>query len=81
MDVYKKAVCAQLREDIHSYLKLLSREGVRVSIEGHIFPISKTAEIIAVNEEVCYMPDFLRDEKGNLIEVRYDRIALSQKCC
>ena len=43
--------------------------------------ISKTAEIIAVNEEVCYMPDFLRDEKGNLIEVRYDRIALSQKCC
>ncbi len=76
MDVYKKAVCAKRREDIQAYLKLLSREGVRVSIEGHVFPISKTAEIMSVNEEVCYMPDYLRDESGQLVEIRYDRVIL-----
>lgn len=76
MDVYKKAVCAKRREDIQTYLKLLSREGVRVSIEGYVFPISKAAEIMSVNEEVCYMPDYLRDENGQLVEVRYDRVFL-----
>ncbi len=76
MDVYKKAICAKQREELQAYLKLLSQEGVRVSIEGHVFPISKAAEIMSVNEEVCYMPDYLRDESGHLIEVRYDRIPL-----
>jgi len=76
LDAYKKAVRAQLREDIYSYLKSLSSEGVRVSIEGHVFPLDEAAEIIAVSEEVCYMPDYLRDENDKLIEVRYDRVVL-----
>ncbi len=76
MDIYKKAVCAKQRKDLQAYLKLLSQEGVRVSIEGHVFPISEAAKIMSVNEEVCYMPDYLRDESGQLIEIRYDRIVL-----
>ncbi len=76
MDVYKKAVYARIRKDIFTYLKMLSLKGIRVTIEGYVFPITKAAEILSVNEEVCYMADYLSDDTGRLVEVRYDRVTL-----
>ena len=51
------------------------RKGVKVSLGGVRMPVSKIARICAVREEGKYMGDYIIDEAGELIEVRFDRVS------
>ncbi|MBO4903131.1 MAG: hypothetical protein J5518_10090 [Lachnospiraceae bacterium] len=67
----------QRQQEAYAYLDTLSKAGMRVSVEGYYLPLAQMAKMISLSEEICYMPDFVTDTKGKLVEVRFDRVALT----
>lgn len=59
------------------YLNQLSQTGARISVEGYFLPLREVAKLLTLSEEICYMPDFLTNDKGDLVEVRFDRVRLT----
>ena len=51
------------------------RKGVKVSLGGMRMPVSAIAKICAVKEEGKFMGDYIIDEAGELIEIRFDRVS------
>lgn len=49
------------------------RRGVELYLEGKPTSPADILECM-VNEEALYMPDFVLDDNGELIQIRYDRI-------
>lgn len=76
MDNYAIAVQEQNRTNILTELTMYTKRGIIVTIEGYHFPVEVVADLISVCEGYCYMPDFLRNDDGNLCEVRFQRIKL-----
>ncbi len=49
--------------------------GAKVSVSGKYLPAdSKISNIKEVSEDAAYMPDFVEDDSGRVIEVRFDRV-------
>lgn len=61
-------------ESVYSELSEYVRRGVRVSVQGKEYPVGKSARIMTVNENDCYMPDMTFDEYGMVKRVNYDKI-------
>ena len=59
------------------YLNQLSPTGARISVEGYFLPLREVAKLLTLSEGICYMPDFLTNDKGDLVEVRFDRVRLT----
>lgn len=73
-DMYHKEVQKMRYECFYDVLSEYERQGIKVSIQGVCFPVEKSAEIMSVNEDECYMPDLIMDNSGKVIEVNYDKI-------
>ena len=65
------------QQEVSAYLDDLSQTGTRISMEGYSIPLTQMARVITLSEGICYMPDYLTDEKGNLVEIRFDRVYLT----
>lgn len=65
------------QEETATYLDRLSREGVRIFVEGYPVPPALMARMISVSEGFCYMPDFVDNDRGKLVEVRFNRVSLN----
>lgn len=57
-----------LQELIH-----FAEAGIAVTLEGELQPLSEIADI-CMREEGEYMGDFILDDQGILVEIRYDKI-------
>ena len=75
-DPLEELLRKHMQQEVRSNLERLFRAGTKVTVEGHHFPISEMARVISLSEGVCYMPDYLTDEAGKLVEVRFDRVRL-----
>ena len=62
-------------QELKAQLAEYYRKGVKVSLGGVRMPVGKIAQICAVREEGKYMGDYIIDEAGELIEVRFDRVS------
>ncbi|MDO4187909.1 MAG: hypothetical protein Q4D29_02865 [Lachnospiraceae bacterium] len=61
-------------ESLLNILKGYEGRGIRVTVEGILYPVQKCAEIMSYNEGDCFMPDINFDNLGRIVEVNYDRI-------
>ena len=55
------------QREVKAYLNRLSKSGTKLSVEGYSIPLSQMAKVISLSEGVCYMPDYLTDEDGDLV--------------
>ena len=52
-------------------------KGALVSQGGkYLSPASQMGKIRALFEDIRYMEDFMEDDEGNIIEVRFDRVSV-----
>ena len=52
-------------------------KGALVSQGGkYLSPIDQMEKIRALFEDLRYMEDFMEDDEGNIIEVRFDRVSI-----
>ncbi|MCR4924624.1 MAG: hypothetical protein K5931_11505 [Lachnospiraceae bacterium] len=60
---------------IKGYLTHCIEKGAKVSIGGiYLSPEKEMSKILAVSEDSRYMPDFMEDRKGEVFEVRFDKV-------
>ncbi|MCR5790736.1 MAG: hypothetical protein K6G83_12675 [Lachnospiraceae bacterium] len=53
------------------------KKGALVSKGGeYLSPIYQMEHIRALLEDLHYMEDFMEDEDGNVVEVRFDRVSI-----
>ncbi|MCR5267156.1 MAG: hypothetical protein K6E16_01385 [Lachnospiraceae bacterium] len=76
-DPLEELLKQQEQQDVLAYLNQLSQNGTQISVEGHVVPLEQLAKVISLSEGICYMPDYLRNEKGNLTEIRFNRVYLT----
>ena len=76
-DPLEELLKQQKQQDVLEYLNNLSQDGIRISVEGHFFPLEQLAKVMTFSEGICYMPDYLRNDRGNLTEIRFDRVFLT----
>ena len=60
-------------------LKKYKRQGTHITLEGEEYPISKIAQACMAEEEGTYMGDYVFDDSGKLVELRFDKISLPKK--
>ena len=52
-------------------------KGALVSQGGnYLSPVSQMEKIRALFEDLRYMEDFMEDDEGNIVEVRFDRVSI-----
>ena len=59
---------------LRAQLSVLEKAGIKLYLNG----VPSNTEYIVQNcvrEDTMYMPDYITDEKGNIKEVRYDKIS------
>lgn len=64
-------------ENLCDVLSGYEQRGIRVSVQGVELPVTKSAEIMSVHENACYMPDIIMDNVGKIVEINYDRVSLT----
>lgn len=67
----------QIRQDnkvLQENLEVMHRNGIALFLEGEM---STPVEIAGkcVQEDSCYMADYVIDDRGYLTEVRYDKVS------
>ena len=61
---------------IFNYLLSTIQRGALVSRGGeYLSPVSQMDRIRALFEDVGYMEDFMEDDEGRVIEVRFDKVS------
>ena len=55
-------------------MKRYEKQGVEITLSGERSSPEQIASACAVREHGCYMGDYIWNEKGNLEEIRYDKI-------
>lgn len=76
-DPLEELVRENRQKDLQVYLSQLSQTGAKISVEGYTLPIREVAKLITLSEGICYMPDFLTNDDGRIVEVRFDRVRLT----
>lgn len=59
-------------------LKPYIKCGTRLTLEGRPVSLERLAETCAVMERGSYMRDYISDSEGRLIEIRFDKVEVSQ---
>ncbi|MCR5655080.1 MAG: hypothetical protein K6G07_05505 [Lachnospiraceae bacterium] len=57
-------------------LKEQAKNGVELYIDDEPASPKRIGRMLA-REDVCYMPDYVSDEKGELVQIRFDAVTLS----
>lgn len=70
-DVYLKEVQRIRYENLCCQLSGYEKRGIKVSVQGLVFPVEKSAKIMSVCD---YMPDIDFDSQGNIVGINYDKI-------
>ncbi len=73
---YEKASQKLRYESLYDEISEYERQGIEVSVCGSYFPKEKSAEIMSVNEDDCYMADLITDDNGEVIRVNYDKVTV-----
>lgn len=60
--------------DMLKTLSVASDEGVALYIDEHEATPHEIIHTHCVNEESVYMPDYVLDERGELVEIRYHKV-------
>ena len=55
-------------------MKYYEKRGVEITLDGRDLPLEEIAAACVIKEPQAYMGDYIWDEKGELSEIRYDRI-------
>lgn len=55
-------------------LKRAMNRGVQLYLEGEITSPEEISKEYCFNENCIYMPDYVMNDAGELVELRYDRI-------
>ena len=76
-DPLEELLREKMQQDIQAYLNQLSQNGAKISVEGYALPLMEVAKLITLSEGICYMPDFLTNDEGDLVEIRFDRVRLT----
>ena len=50
------------------------KAGVTLTVEGKAVPAEDIADLCVVREAGAYMRDYISDDQGKLVELRFDRI-------
>lgn len=64
------------KAEMYSMLRHAENKGVCLYLEGEKASPGEIVNRYCLNEESIYMPDYVLDEKGELKELRYDKIEL-----
>lgn len=76
-DPLEELLRENLQIETQAYLNRLSQTGAKISVEGYFLPLREVAKLITLSEGICYMPDFLTNDDGDLVEIRFNRVRLS----
>ncbi len=63
--------------DLFCELEEAEQEGVPLLLDGEPSSPLQIAKACMIREESCYMRDYLGDERGNVREIRFDKVILS----
>ena len=64
-------------EDYQDFLQTLyayQKAGVSLTVEGKAAPAEAIADLCVCREAGAYMRDYISDERGRLVEIRFDRV-------
>lgn len=50
------------------------KAGVALTVEGKAVPAEDIADLCVIREAGAYMRDYISDDQGKLVELRFDRI-------
>ena len=64
----------ELQLEVYVMLKTVMDRGVQLYLEGEITSPEVISREYCLNEECIYMPDYVINDAGELVELRYDRI-------
>lgn len=51
-----------------------TRRGISVSIDGKMYDFKSPEEVFGVLEEANYMPDYIGNEEGKIVQICFDKI-------
>ena len=68
----QKLAIAALRRRLKAYQRI----GVRVTLAGEEYDLTRIARTCIQEEEDTYMSDYIFDRSGTLLEVRFDKIPI-----
>ena len=61
-------------QTLHSY----QEAGVALTVEGKAVPPEDIADLCVCREAGAYMRDYISDDRGRLVEIRFDRVENGQ---
>lgn len=64
----------ELQLEVYIMLKRAMNRGVQLYLEGEITSPEEISKEYCLNENCIYMPDYVMNDAGELVELRYDRI-------
>ncbi len=61
--------------EMYKYMESCINKGAKISVNGnYLTEGSGFSSIMEVSEDNAYMPDFVEDDMGRVIEVRFDKV-------
>ncbi|MDD2970768.1 MAG: hypothetical protein PHE02_01365 [Lachnospiraceae bacterium] len=60
--------------EVYEMLKAAIHDGVQLYMEGEPSSPESITQECCLNEESIYMPDYVTDGEGKLVELHYDKI-------
>ena len=70
----KYLICHEEYQAFLSLLYAYRQAGVYLSLSGKPSSPKELARVCTARKDSCYMGDFIPDEQGKLIEIRFDKI-------
>lgn len=67
-------ICHNQYQAILDILKEYRQAGVYLTLSGKPISPQSMAKACVAREDCCYMGDFIPDEQGKLIEIRFDKV-------
>lgn len=64
----------ELQLEVYVMLKTAMNRGVQLYLEGEPTSPEEISRKYCLNDECIYMPDYVMNEAGELVELRYDKI-------
>lgn len=66
----------EIQLEVYAMLKEAMNKGVQLYIEGELSSPEQITQACCLNEESIYMPDYVTNGNGKLVELRYDKISM-----
>jgi len=71
---HKKDSKREMKKEIRNSLAKSSKKGVQLYLCGELSNPSEISDI-TVREDGCYMADYVTDDDGCLVEIRFDKVS------